>query len=693
MKTLLLLVVVISVSSTAVFAHEGMLGPFKNDSLSSNYAYLSIGQTYSLKLYYVTGDGPALGKACEFKLLLSSDDAVFLEPVWSDQANCILGDIASGISIASDMCFGLDRFGNCYESAYIGTIPVLNVADEDTFVVTVVGHPGVTPPCIRITICNPDHPMHEIQGGEFTFQATLGVIGAVAVTPTQVHVTYSKEVAAVTAENESNYEIFETANPSNSFDANGATLLGDQVTVVLSLGNTLSNSNAYTLKVTNIEDTEGNPILDECSEMEILRHDWTAPWLSSVNVVWNNLVEFIFNEPMDLASAEDCAHYEVFETMNPTQSLPVVSATVSDNESEVLLRLGGLFSAGIGYTVIVTGVQDIAGNVLDPDGLAEIHIPLEIVHIPDDCENVSGDVYVPWDVSDALYGVTSTCLNYGQPDSPDWTERCEGHSTNPHVMVIPRSAMTVDGAEYFITAVNGIGIVVYHGTPGNPHIVPYVEPDTCAQPYLLLAGYQSMNYEHPFWSVTVFVRNLGPGTAVNVNASMNSDVSWLVIPDPYCSYGDIPAEMTGTGVSDGYTFDLSEYPGGNFNVWFDVTYEDSCGNQYRVRLDPEFDPEDRNEESIQTVTSYQLNQNYPNPFNPSTTIRFQLPASGHASLSVYDASGKLIRTIVNGFMKKGSYRVDWDGRDSVGRTANSGVYFYQLKAGSFIKNKKMVLLR
>ncbi|TKJ41148.1 hypothetical protein CEE37_05630 [candidate division LCP-89 bacterium B3_LCP] len=88
------------------------------------------------------------------------------------------------------------------------------------------------------------------------------------------------------------------------------------------------------------------------------------------------------------------------------------------------------------------------------------------------------------------------------------------------------------------------------------------------------------------------------------------------------------------------------------------------------------------------VTEYNLNANYPNPFNPTTNISFALPNDGVVSLSVYDISGSLVATLVDGFRSAGSYEVTFD---ATGLT--SGVYFYQLNAGDYSSMHKMVLMK
>jgi hypothetical protein len=88
-----------------------------------------------------------------------------------------------------------------------------------------------------------------------------------------------------------------------------------------------------------------------------------------------------------------------------------------------------------------------------------------------------------------------------------------------------------------------------------------------------------------------------------------------------------------------------------------------------------------------------LNQNHPNPFNPSTTISFHLPEESHVTLSVFNAEGRRIRTLVDGVLRGGYRQSMWDGADSRGNPVASGVYFYSLKAGGKILTKKMVLVR
>jgi hypothetical protein len=90
---------------------------------------------------------------------------------------------------------------------------------------------------------------------------------------------------------------------------------------------------------------------------------------------------------------------------------------------------------------------------------------------------------------------------------------------------------------------------------------------------------------------------------------------------------------------------------------------------------------------------YYLSQNVPNPFNPLTTVRFGQPEPSHVTLRIYDTGGRLVRVLVDGYLEAGQHESVWDGMDGSGRRAASGVYFYRLTAGTFVEQKKMVLLR
>jgi len=88
-----------------------------------------------------------------------------------------------------------------------------------------------------------------------------------------------------------------------------------------------------------------------------------------------------------------------------------------------------------------------------------------------------------------------------------------------------------------------------------------------------------------------------------------------------------------------------------------------------------------------------LAQNHPNPFNPSTTIGFSLAREGRVELSIYDARGALVRTLVDGSRPAGDQQVVWNGRDDGDRQVAAGVYLYRLRADGREIQRKMTLVK
>ena len=90
--------------------------------------------------------------------------------------------------------------------------------------------------------------------------------------------------------------------------------------------------------------------------------------------------------------------------------------------------------------------------------------------------------------------------------------------------------------------------------------------------------------------------------------------------------------------------------------------------------------------------------NYPNPFNPETWLPYALAIDSDVTLTLYDASGKVIRRLVLGYQSAGYYTsrsraAYWDGRNAQGERVASGVYFYTLTAGDFTATRKLLILK
>lgn len=89
---------------------------------------------------------------------------------------------------------------------------------------------------------------------------------------------------------------------------------------------------------------------------------------------------------------------------------------------------------------------------------------------------------------------------------------------------------------------------------------------------------------------------------------------------------------------------------------------------------------------------FALGQNSPNPFREATSIRFDLPRPAPVSLSIYDVAGRRVRMLVDKDYEAGRWSVEWDRRDEAGKRAPLGVYFYRARIGSFVDEKKLLIL-
>ena len=131
---------------------------------------------------------------------------------------------------------------------------------------------------------------------------------------------------------------------------------------------------------------------------------------------------------------------------------------------------------------------------------------------------------------------------------------------------------------------------------------------------------------------------------------------------------------------------------------------DLVGNPGEAELEREFEiplP-------IPHPSEFALEQNYPNPVREDTNIPYQLPRSSQVTIRIYNVTGRLVRTLEEGYkvacfygiltrddqefsdQKEAAY---WDGRDDNGNTVASGIYFYHLKAGSLEAVRKMTVSR
>jgi len=175
--------------------------------------------------------------------------------------------------------------------------------------------------------------------------------------------------------------------------------------------------------------------------------------------------------------------------------------------------------------------------------------------------------------------------------------------------------------------------------------------------------------------------------------------------------------VSGTGYLATLTFKCKS--AGNLSIKFsNVSMIDWNGNSIPVVLRDaefkslEFNPLDVNHDGVVDILDlvppkenvqaapfsgkFALGQNYPNPFNPETWIPYQLTRPADVAITIYRATGEVVRKLNIGYKQAGSYfdrdnSAYWDGRDDNGQKASSGVYFYTIQAGDSSATKKMLV--
>ena len=196
------------------------------------------------------------------------------------------------------------------------------------------------------------------------------------------------------------------------------------------------------------------------------------------------------------------------------------------------------------------------------------------------------------------------------------------------------------------------------------------------------------------------IDNIKPGCPEHFSVAYNSgegnDLSWTPAEDP---------DFASCQVYRGTNKDFTIGPENLVHATADEQWTDTSGGlEHHYKITAMDDAGNESDPvSPTTLTGvghsriperYALYQNKPNPFNPATLIRYDVPAGGgHITLAVYDVAGRLVRTLVDDVQTAGQKRATWDGRDSRGESAASGIYFYRLKTPTVVKTLKMALLR
>ncbi|MBN1504412.1 MAG: T9SS type A sorting domain-containing protein [Candidatus Eisenbacteria bacterium] len=430
----------------------------------------------------------------------------------------------------------------------------------------------------------------------------------------------------------------------------------------------------------------------------------------------HNTILVEFNEPVDQTTAETPGNYSV-----NSGTVSVSSAVRNPGDySKVTLTLGSNLTYGGSNSVLVTGVKDLALNTIVNNGVTNkacfclsrivfkgnMNLHLRSHSTPIDTFSLEGGVYpLTWSPTcdlfalddgvapDAVAGdsVYTVAVDFSRPSDcatgtdTTWIEfkfvhQCIEWEAAQHYYANP-GLTCATGVDTFSVWWDDVAPENYTDKPIDVIFrvnMYYYDPQP-ADTVGINGGQYPLNWDVP---TTTFLKDDGV-----YPDSMPAD-------DIYCGRVRFPVNTWKLVeykflFRNGYECSLSV----NRNVYLDDAVYDTVGVNPLVL--PVVYYEDYCKMDVgetPTVRTLLLEQNRPNPFNPTTTFTFTLPGASRATLTVYDALGRVVKTLVDAELPAGEHRVAWDGVAADGARVASGVYFYELESEGSTKARKLVVI-
>ena len=178
---------------------------------------------------------------------------------------------------------------------------------------------------------------------------------------------------------------------------------------------------------------------------------------------------------------------------------------------------------------------------------------------------------------------------------------------------------------------------------------------------------------------------------IRITGVSGSDVTGDFMIASRVEDGQVKIAFAGTesrGVGQGSILRIAIEPLGDVELVSPLTIASASINGGQSPVDIVDSPE-----ALSLPQAFLLGQNWPNPFNPETQIRYSLPQDTDVRLTIYDALGQTVTTLVKEQQTSGDYTIRWNARNADGYHVASGLYFYRLEAGSVTITRKMSLLR
>jgi hypothetical protein len=189
--------------------------------------------------------------------------------------------------------------------------------------------------------------------------------------------------------------------------------------------------------------------------------------------------------------------------------------------------------------------------------------------------------------------------------------------------------------------------------------------------------------------------NLAPSPPMNLRMPSATDLAWDESReedfDYFSVYGSESSELDSAAVVIGYTVGTEMDVSTEVYGYYHVTATDFSGNE------GDASSIENTYTGIGDVgvlpTVFALRQNDPNPFEKKTSISFDLPSACDVRLQVFDAQGRLVKTLSDRAYPVGRHTLEWLGDDDDGKVLGAGVYFMKIEAGENKATRKAILMR
>ncbi|MCW9066402.1 MAG: T9SS type A sorting domain-containing protein, partial [Ignavibacteriaceae bacterium] len=228
-----------------------------------------------------------------------------------------------------------------------------------------------------------------------------------------------------------------------------------------------------------------------------------------------------------------------------------------------------------------------------------------------------------------------------------------------------------------------VSVTAFDQTATTSFTLPNVTRFTTAGPVMIDSLIVTYNPFPRTFTVKAIVKNYGQTSPVkNLQIFMSTEDSSVTYLYGFFTVDSLAAQQI-TLASGSYTVRVDT---NLFSKVFHFKFDISSGDW--PYWQDEFDiPVGVEGEELQPL-AYKLEQNYPNPFNPTTTIQYSIKERTPVQLVLYDILGREVEVLVNEEQVAGYYKVNFNAANLA-----SGIYFYRLKAGSFVETKKMLLIK